>query len=237
MSTVLPQHLVGRVVDGRYRLIEVIGAGGSSTVFRALHERMPKQFAVKVLHRHHANDTEQVRRLADEVRAIAVLEHPNIVEVVDYAEDSSAGWFIVMPLLAGEPLSSRQQRLRTLPAVDLHHVVVQSAGALDAAHRAGVVHRDVKPENLFLQSDPAADCGFSVRVLDFGIAKFRAAGDGIGDGARAIACNIGSCGAGHARFHESRTGVGPGSRRPHRHLRTRARDVRMPDGRTDLRRR
>ena len=163
--------LLGIVIEDRYRLDAVIGTGGFGTVYRAAHQRLPRDFAVKVLQASRAAEPRQVARFRQEVRAAAVLQHPNVCEVIDFGHDPQVGHFVVMPLLTGETLLDRLNRNRALPIVDTHPILLQMAGALGAAHDQGIVHRDIKVENIYLARDDSTTLGYAVKLLDFGIAK------------------------------------------------------------------
>ena len=177
-----PERLVGTVIDDRYRLIEPIGSGASGFVFRARHERVPRDLAVKVLSRRHAAMPRWVRRFEVEVRAAASLDSPHIVEIIDFGHNDPVGYFIVMELLRGEDLAQRMERGEPLHIFDVLKIFKETALALDVAHRAGMVHRDLKPSNLFLVNEPSASRGYSVRLLDFGIAQVPAEPSGGEDG-------------------------------------------------------
>ena len=164
---------LGHVIEDRYKLVAIIGRGGFGTVYRAEHQRLPRDFAVKILHAARAVDARQVERFRQEVRAAAVVRHPNVVEVVDFGHDPGVGHFIVMPLLEGVSLLERLGRETVLPIVDIDTVLTQSAAALAAAHALGIVHCDIKAENVHLVQDSAAPGGFHVCILDFGVARAR----------------------------------------------------------------
>jgi len=171
VPTLEPEGLVGTVIDDRYRLLEPIGSGASGFVFRARHERLPRDLAVKVLSRRHAAMPRWVRRFEVEVRAAASLDNPHIVEVIDFGRNDRVGYFIVMELLRGEDLAQRMARGEPLHIFDIFKIFQEAAQAIGAAHGAGIVHRDIKPSNLFLVREPSASRGYSVRLLDFGIAQ------------------------------------------------------------------
>jgi hypothetical protein len=156
--------LVGRQL-GRYRLLEHLGTGGMSVVYRGLDTALQREVAVKVLHPHVALATDARRRLEREARAVARLHHPNILEVFDVADPAMAEAFLVTELVRGETLRSFVERQRLWPP-ELGAVVVQQlAAALAHAHQAGVVHRDLKPENVMLREDGV------LKLMDFGIAR------------------------------------------------------------------
>jgi len=158
----------GALLGGRYRLVARIGSGGMGTVWQATDQVLDRPVAVKVLgealQAGVQGDPLLRARLRREAQAAARLSHPNVASVFDYGEDAAGVVFIVMELLAGETLAARLRRDGPLPAPLAATVAAQVAAALAAAHQAGVVHRDVKPGNVFLTS------GGAVKVLDFGIA-------------------------------------------------------------------
>jgi serine/threonine protein kinase len=152
----------GETVGG-YRIVEPIGAGGMGEVYLALQQRTGRRVALKLLPGHFTGDAQRVRRFQQEARAVLALNHPNIVTVYDIEQEDGVH-LIASELIEGETLRRRMSRapLNVLEALD---VAAQVAAALSAAHEAGVVHRDVKPENLMVRPD-----GY-VKVLDFGLAK------------------------------------------------------------------
>jgi hypothetical protein len=167
--------LAGRVLGNRYRIEEVIGRGGMGAVYRATDERLGRRVAVKVITVAGGLDAEareRVRvRFHREARAAAGLpHHPNVVPVYDYGTDETLGLdYLVMELLQGEDLATRLARSGAPPLSTSLWILREAARGVAVGHRVGLVHRDVKPGNLFL-----ADAGHGevqVRVLDFGIAK------------------------------------------------------------------
>ncbi|MFL5541837.1 MAG: protein kinase domain-containing protein [Longimicrobiaceae bacterium] len=173
--------LRGRVLADRYRIEEVIGRGGMGAVYRAADERLGRAVAVKVITATAADPEtrERVRaRFIREARAAARLpHHPNVVPVYDYGTDEETGLdYIVMELLRGEDLASRLQRAGAPPMEAALRILEQAARGVNVGHRMGVIHRDVKPGNIFLLDDGDAD-DVQVRVLDFGIAKVMAEED------------------------------------------------------------
>jgi predicted ATPase/class 3 adenylate cyclase len=153
----------GRTTLGSYRVLEQIGAGGMGTVYLAKDARLGRRVALKVLPAHFAGDEELVRRFEHEARAVAALNHPNILTVHEIGEERGR-LFIVTEYVEGKTLRERMSEERFSPSAALD-VCAQVAGALWKAHASGVVHRDVKPENLMLDDEG------HVKVLDFGIAK------------------------------------------------------------------
>jgi eukaryotic-like serine/threonine-protein kinase len=160
----------GYVLDGRYRLIERIASGGMGEVWRGVDQILGRPVAVKLLSAAHASDEQFRARFRAEARFAAALSHPGIARVFDYGEASPLGGaYLVMELVNGEPLSAILERVgRLTPEVTLD-IVGQAARALDAAHQAGIVHRDIKPGNLLIMADG------TTKITDFGIAKAREA--------------------------------------------------------------
>jgi eukaryotic-like serine/threonine-protein kinase len=162
--------VTGYVLDGRYALIERIASGGMGEVWRGGDQILGRPVAVKLLAAAHAGDEQFRARFRAEARYAASLSHPGIARVFDYGEDSPLGGpYLVMELVNGEPLSAILERVgRLAPEITLD-IVGQAARALDAAHQAGIVHRDIKPGNLLIMADGMT------KITDFGIAKAREA--------------------------------------------------------------
>jgi serine/threonine protein kinase len=168
------------LLGGRYRLGAPLGRGGMGTVYEAVQEGLGRKVAVKLLDARLAEDRQQLERFRREAEVVAALGHPNIVQVTDF-QYSETEPFLVMELLRGESLASLIQREARLPGARVAFIAAQVLSALAAAHRAGVVHRDIKPDNVFLLADAAVPD--TVKVLDFGIAKL-APFSSIGDQAK-----------------------------------------------------
>ena len=151
---------------GPYEISSVLGAGGMGVVYRARDPRLGREVALKVLPDDDAWDAERLERFEHEARAAAALNHPNIAAVYDVGREGAVR-YVVHELLEGETLRERLRRGRLAPREALD-VAAQTARGLSAAHAKGIVHRDVKPENLFVTRDGR------VKVLDFGLAKVRA---------------------------------------------------------------
>jgi serine/threonine protein kinase len=159
--------LLGQVLAGSYEVLRVIGEGGMGKVYEARHSRLHnKRFAVKVLHGELARQPEVVTRFQREAEAASVLTHPNVVGVFDVNVSQDGAPYIVAELLEGEEFGDYLDRVGKLPVPEAVRVVRQVCRALGAAHAQGIVHRDVKPENVFLVGQ-----GGMVKVLDFGISK------------------------------------------------------------------
>ncbi len=152
------------MLAGRYRLDAQVGAGGMSTVWRAFDEVLERTVAIKSMLRSVASDSQQLERFRREARAVAQLNHPHIVQVIDVGEDRGAP-FIVFEYVAGETLKARIRRLGRLEVTEALAYAIEIARALQAAHDKGIVHRDVKPQNVLIDEDGRA------KVTDFGIAR------------------------------------------------------------------
>jgi eukaryotic-like serine/threonine-protein kinase len=156
--------IVGEILSGRYRLEARIGAGGMSTVYRALDETLQRQVAIKLLNREVATDSDALERFRREARAVAQLSHPHVVGVIDAGEDEGRP-YIVFEYVEGETLKERIRRLGRLPIAEAVAYSIEIARALGAAHARHIVHRDVKPQNVLIDEEGSA------KVTDFGIAR------------------------------------------------------------------
>src|SRR5215471_6384890 len=154
--------LIGQKL-GRYELLSLIGAGGMGEVYRARDLALKREVAVKVLPSSFSQDVERLKRFKQEARAASALNHPNIVTVHEVGEIDGCH-FIVNEYVEGETLRDRLKRGR-MDVSEVLIVTTQIVAGLAAAHTVGVIHRDVKPENIMLRAD-----GF-VKILDFGLAK------------------------------------------------------------------
>ncbi|MFQ3640546.1 MAG: bifunctional serine/threonine-protein kinase/formylglycine-generating enzyme family protein [Chloracidobacterium sp.] len=161
------------LIDGKYRIEKKIGEGGMGQVYRAIHIEIGSPFAVKVLHAQFGEDEKAVERFRREAQAAAQIRHPNAVSVTDFGvtKDSNLVYF-VMEYLEGLSLGERLRETHTLPGEDIHFIYSCVCPALHAAHVKGIVHRDVKPDNIFLLLDEQQSIR-DVKVLDFGIAKLK----------------------------------------------------------------
>jgi serine/threonine-protein kinase len=165
-----PVVKTGDVVEGRYRIIKTLGEGGMGTVFLAEHALIKRRVAIKVLHPELATDANVIERFMNEARAAGTLGHPNIVESTDMGFTTNHVPYIVFEYLEGSLLTDEIYRVGGLPVRRAVRIAQQIASALQAAHNAGIVHRDLKSDNIFLtDKDDAID---HVKVLDFGISRF-----------------------------------------------------------------
>jgi serine/threonine-protein kinase len=156
--------VLGDVIAERYELLEICGTGGMSTVYKAHDQLLERNVALKVLHPHYGEDEEYVERFRREARAVAQLSHPNIVTVIDRGE-ADGHQFIVFEFIDGENLKELVGRSGPLPVRRAIELAVAVAEGLAFAHQHGLVHRDVKPQNVLLNGDGEA------KVTDFGIAR------------------------------------------------------------------
>ena len=161
--------LIGQTVDGRYTIVEQIGEGGMGAVYRAQHQRLGRQVAIKFLHHEFAKHHEALERFFNEARAAATLGHPNIAESFDMGELASGAPFIVLELLKGRSVHDEVSRVGPLSIRRALRIARQIALGLDAAHQRGIIHRDLKAENVFLTDrEESPD---HVKILDFGVAR------------------------------------------------------------------
>ncbi len=152
-----------------YQALRCLGQGGMGEVFAVVERSIGRQFALKVLHADFAATPQFIDRMRLEAQALGRLQHPNVVEVVDFWTARDGRPCIVMELLEGRTLAKEVLARRRLPAPEAIGWARQTLDALDAAHALGIVHRDLKPENLFLHE--VAGYGRVLKVLDFGLAR------------------------------------------------------------------
>ena len=157
------EKFIGQMLEGRYEIMEVIGEGGMAVVYRALDHRLNRYVAVKVMREEMANDEEFRRRFNAESQAVAMLSHPNIVDVHDVSHNDDLE-YIVMELIIGITLKEYLNHRGALPWKEALHFSRQICLALSHAHERGIIHRDIKPHNIMLLKDG------TVKVGDFGIA-------------------------------------------------------------------
>ncbi|MFD9947564.1 Stk1 family PASTA domain-containing Ser/Thr kinase [Nonomuraea sp. NPDC059023] len=164
MDTTTADPLVGRLLDGRYRIESRIARGGMATVYLALDVRLDRTVALKVMHRSLAEDPAFVRRFIGEAKSVASLSHPNVVHVFDQGTDGDIV-YLSMEYVPGKTLRDILRERVRLPAREALEIMIPVLAALGAAHQSGMVHRDVKPENVLLTDDGR------VKVVDFGLAR------------------------------------------------------------------
>jgi serine/threonine-protein kinase len=159
--------LTGNLIDGRYQLLRQMDAGGMATIYEAVDTRLDRRVAVKIMHAHLAQDEQFVERFIREAKAAAALSHPNIVAVQDQGWNQSGipAVFIVMELVDGHTLREYLNERGKIAVVDGIKFLLPVLSALGAAHRLGIVHRDVKPENILVSKEGR------IKITDFGLAK------------------------------------------------------------------
>lgn len=159
---------VGTVIRSRFQIDDVIGQGAMGTVFAGLDAESGAEVAVKVLHDKYAQSEQHVGRFLHEAHLQRAIPHPGVVAVIDFGRDEEGRWFIALEKLRGEDLGAVLER-GALPSEEVVEIGHQLLSVLAAAHEHGVIHRDVKPENIFLAR--AENDVLRVKLLDFGIAK------------------------------------------------------------------
>jgi len=159
--------LTGNLIDGRYQLLRQMDAGGMATIYEAIDTRLDRRVAVKIMHAHLAQDEQFVERFIREAKAAAALSHPNIVAVQDQGWNQSGipAVFIVMELVDGHTLREYLNERGKIAIADGIKFLLPVLSALGAAHRLGIVHRDVKPENILVSKEGR------IKITDFGLAK------------------------------------------------------------------
>ncbi len=162
------QDLVGSVLDNRYTILSQVGKGGMGVVYKAEQHLIGRVVALKVLNKEIVRDETSVKRFLNEARAIASLENPHTVTLYDFGVTTEGLLYYTMELLEGRPLSGLLQAQGPLTLEHAVEIIFQTLESLGEAHDKGILHRDIKPDNLFLQ---ARKKGERVKVLDFGIAK------------------------------------------------------------------
>lgn len=164
----------GDIIRSKYRIIRLIGDGGMGSVFEAKHEMLGTPVALKFLHPELAKRAGLVSRFLQEARVSASIQSPHVTRVTDVDQTEEGAAFIVMELLSGEPLQNILDRDQKMPRDRAIDFALQMLSGLEAAHALGVVHRDLKPDNVFVTRTSG---GPLIRLLDFGIAKLRESND------------------------------------------------------------
>jgi serine/threonine-protein kinase len=165
-----PKRMYGERV-GPYTILRKLGEGGMGAVYEAEHGLLGRRAAIKVLHPAMSANEEVVARFFNEARATTVIADPGIVQIFDFGYHTDGSAYIVMELLPGESMATRLARVGRMAARDAFRLLRQVATSLEGAHTRGVVHRDLKPDNIFIVGDPAVTGGERTKILDFGIAK------------------------------------------------------------------
>ena len=170
---------VGQVISSKYKLLRLLGDGGMGSVYEAEHLRLGTHVAIKVLHSDLARRSGLIDRFLQEARVSAQIRSPHVVQVTDVESTHDGIAYLVMELLQGEPLSNLEKRERTLSVAVASEYTLQILQALEAAHSLGVVHRDLKPDNVFVTFDGTKPV---IKLIDFGIAKLKRAEGAAGAG-------------------------------------------------------
>ena len=156
--------VIGTLIGDRFRLEEKVGSGGMSSVYRAYDPTLERLVAIKMMHRDISSDPDQLERFRREARAVAQLNHPHVVTVIDAGEDDGTP-YIVLEYVEGETLKDRIRRMGRLPVPEAVAYAIEIGRALSCAHSHKLVHRDIKPQNVLIDRDGRA------KVTDFGIAR------------------------------------------------------------------
>jgi serine/threonine-protein kinase len=174
MDTTIADTLIGTTIDGRYRITGRVARGGMATVYTATDERLERTVALKIIHPSQATNVHFVDRFTDEAKTIARLTHPNVVAVYDQGRHQGLP-YLVMEYVQGRTLRDLLTQRRRLNPVEALAILEQMLAAIAAAHRAGLVHRDVKPENVLVAEAPSGGIAnlvdSVVKVADFGLAR------------------------------------------------------------------
>ncbi|MBX3129951.1 MAG: protein kinase [Polyangiaceae bacterium] len=165
----------GDTVDGKYKVVRLIGEGGMGAVFEGENTAISRRVAIKVLHPHAALSEDAVMRFKREARAAGKIGNDHILEILDLGALADGAHYMVMEFLDGEPLAARIER-GPLPPAEVVSIALQLLAGLGAAHSAGIIHRDLKPDNIFLVREKAGRRDF-VKLIDFGISKFQRLGE------------------------------------------------------------
>jgi serine/threonine-protein kinase len=167
------------MIEGKYRIVKMIGEGGMGAVFAGENVRINRKVAIKVLHAAYTGNEEVMQRFEREAQAAGRIGNDHILEVLDLGQLPDGDHFIIMEFLDGEPLSSRIKALGRMTPQQATPVIRQVLEGLGAAHAAGIIHRDLKPDNIFILREKAGVHDY-VKIIDFGISKFnQLSGDGM----------------------------------------------------------
>jgi serine/threonine-protein kinase len=165
----------GQVIEGKYRIVRLIGVGGMGAVYEGENTRIRRRVAIKVLHAAAAANTDAVERFEREAQAAGRIGSDHILEVLDLGTFEDGDHFMVMEYLDGETLGSRIKSKGRLSPLETVPLIRQALLGLSAAHAAGIVHRDLKPENIFICKEKVGVHDF-VKIIDFGVSKFHSMG-------------------------------------------------------------
>lgn len=161
--------LIGKMVGGRYRVIQQIGAGGMGQVYLAEHVRMKRKSAIKIMRPALVHEPEALQRFTREAENASKISHPNVASIFDFGETDEGLVYLAMEFIEGESLSALLKREIAMHPVVAADIIAQAGDALQAAHELGIMHRDIKPDNIMVSRRP--DGTFVVKLVDFGIAR------------------------------------------------------------------
>lgn len=162
--------LIGRLIDNKYQIEEMIAKGGAGSVYKAIHTQLNIPVALKIMHSNVNSDVTTIERFRREAYAAMQIRHPNAIAVLDFGVTADNLVYVVMEYLQGVTLRQRLKDRKFFPADKASDVIQQIAAAVAIAHKRKIIHRDLKPENIFIHLDSNVEV---VKVLDFGIAKFK----------------------------------------------------------------
>jgi serine/threonine protein kinase len=160
----------GEILDNRYEIVSRLGAGGMGEVYKAVHTHLGAPRVIKVIHANISSSTDAQERFLREARTATKVHHPNVATLHDFSSLPDGSHYMVWEYIDGENLAQRLRAHGTLPVRQAIHIIQQALAGLDAIHRAGIVHRDISPENLMITADD------TVKVIDMGVAKVEDAG-------------------------------------------------------------
>lgn len=163
--------LIGKVIGERYLVLSVLGTGGWGRVYEVEHTHLKNRLAMKVLHSRHAHDDDKIVRFKREAKALVALDHPHVARVSDFTVSEDGNFCLMMELLKGCSLATELKSRGALPADEVFDIVLQVCQGLSAAHEKHIVHRDIKPDNIWIARDPHGKP--LAKVIDFGLASIR----------------------------------------------------------------
>ncbi len=169
MDAEIKDSWVGRTLGGRFQILEVIGEGGMGVVYRAKQISVDREVAIKMMHTRAAHDPQWSERFQSEAKACSLLTHPNTVRLYDFGKTTLGNFYMVMELLDGQSLSSVIHAQAPIAPARVLRILMQCCASLSEAHKAGIIHRDIKPDNIFVMKLEGADD--FIKLFDFSIAK------------------------------------------------------------------
>src|SRR6185295_6292282 len=160
---------VGKVIDGRYEIQQRVGEGGMGVVYKARQMSIDRTIALKMLNQQMAGDQQWVQRFYNEAKACSRLQHPNTIKMFDFGQTQDGRFFMTMEFLDGQVLRGAIQSSAPMQPARVMRILVQCCASLAEAHSIGIIHRDIKPDNVFLMNMPGSPD--FVKLLDFSVAK------------------------------------------------------------------